>query len=155
MKRLILILTVFCASAFANEEKPIRVYVDVVGDLFHAGHVSFFKRAREHGDYLIVGVHSDEAVAAYKRTPILTLNERCAVIEACRYVDEVIVGSPVGISREWIEKYEIDLVIHGDDYSADRIEGEYRVPVEMGIFQTIPYSKGISTTDIIRRVQER
>ena len=46
-----------------------RVYVDMVGDLFHIGHINMFKQARELGDYLIVGVHSDKAVESYKRTP--------------------------------------------------------------------------------------
>lgn len=63
-----------------------RVYVDMVGDLFHAGHVSLLREAPGHGDRLVVGVHSDDTAASYKRRPIMTLDERVAVIEACRYV---------------------------------------------------------------------
>ena len=44
------------------KNKPIRVYADMVGDLFHAGHIEFIKKARAYGDYLIVGVIADEAV---------------------------------------------------------------------------------------------
>jgi len=153
MKRLVFIFSIFCTLTYAEEVKPIRVYVDVVGDLFHAGHVQFFQKAREHGDYLIVGIHGDDAVTEYKRHPILSLEERQIVIEACCYVDEVIPNSPIGITKEWIEKYDIDVVIHGDDYTLDRIMEQYSVPMEMGIFKTVPYSDGISTTDIINRVK--
>ena len=53
-----------------------RVYVDMAADLFHYGHVAFLRRARELGDFLIVGVHSDETLASYKRWPILSMLER-------------------------------------------------------------------------------
>ena len=51
----------------------VRVYVDMVGDLFHAGHVALLREARSHGDRLVVGVLSDETAASYKRRPIMTL----------------------------------------------------------------------------------
>ncbi len=48
----------------------------MVADLFHHGHVLFLQRARELGDYLIVGIHADDVVTSYKRRPILTMEER-------------------------------------------------------------------------------
>ncbi len=53
----------------------IRVYADIVGDLFHYGHIEFLRQSRALGDYLLVGVHSDDAVLAHKRKPILTMEE--------------------------------------------------------------------------------
>ena len=50
-----------------------RVYVDMVADLFHYGHVNFLKQARQFGDRLLVGIHSDEVVEEYKRSPIMTM----------------------------------------------------------------------------------
>lgn len=132
--------------------KPIRVYVDVVGDLFHAGHVQFFQKAKAHGDYLIVGVHGDEACTEYKRRPILSLEERCTAISACRFVDEVIPNSPIGITEEWIKKHNIDLVIHGDDFTEEKKQSQYAIPIKMGIFRTVPYTPGISTTEILSRI---
>ena len=49
-----------------------RVYVDMVGDLFHAGHVELLKAAQTHGDWLVVGVLGDETAQAYKRRPIMS-----------------------------------------------------------------------------------
>ena len=57
-----------------------RVYVDLAGDLFHAGHVALLQEARRHGDHLVAGVLSDETVASYKRRPVMTLAERVTVV---------------------------------------------------------------------------
>ena len=60
-----------------------RIYVDMVGDLFHRGHVELLKSARAMGDFLVVGVLSDSQVASYKRVPVMDMEERVVVIEAC------------------------------------------------------------------------
>jgi cytidyltransferase-like protein len=131
------------------------VYVDMVADLFHYGHVRFLEQAHAFGDRLIVGVHSDATVASYKRAPVLTMEERVASLEGCRYVDEVIPDAPLVISREWIERHAIDLVVHGDDFHDGMRERLYGVPIGMGIFRTVRYTPGISSTDLIRRIAER
>ncbi|MAR14673.1 MAG: adenylyltransferase/cytidyltransferase family protein [Dehalococcoidia bacterium] len=129
----------------------MRIYVDMVGDLFHFGHVNLLKQARELGDYLIVGVHSDKVVESYKRLPIMTMEERIATIFSCRYVDEVIPNAPLSIDLKWINKHNIDMVVHGNDVSKGLSQNWYKVPIEMGILHLIPYTSGISTTDIIKR----
>ena len=131
-----------------------RVYVDMVADLFHYGHVEFLKKASAFGDHLLVGICSDEAVQANKRNPILRMEERVASVSGCRYVDEVVPDCPWIMDAAWIEKHKIDLVVHGDDYSSEQIEHLYKVPISMGIFRTVPYTPMISTTEIIRRCQE-
>ena len=131
-----------------------RVYVDMVADLFHYGHVEFLKKASAFGDHLLVGICSDEAVRAIKRDPILTMEERVASVAGCRYVDEVVPDSPWIMDAAWIEKHRIDLVVHGDDYAQEQIEHIYNVPISMGIFRTVPYTSSISTTEIIRRCKE-
>lgn len=124
----------------------------MVADLFHYGHVNFLRQAREHGDHLLVGIHSDETVMSYKRRPILTMEERVASVRGCRFVDEVIPDAPLSIDRDWIGKHEIDLVMHGDDFSSELERLCYQVPIEMGIYRTLKYTPGISTTEIINRV---
>ena len=68
----------------------MRVYVCVTGDLFHYGHISFFKKAREFGEKLIVGICADDNASDYKRRPILNLKERSEVIRNCVLVDEIL-----------------------------------------------------------------
>ena len=133
-----------------------RVYADMVADLFHYGHMAFLKKARALGDYLLVGIHADDVLGSYKKgKPILTMEERVMSVAGCRYVDEVLPDAPFIIDRAWIEKHEIHLVVHGDDISEEDLQYFYKIPVEMGIFRTIPYTRGISSSEIMRRVLER
>ena len=151
---------VFCAFAISfifpmYTQSSIRVYVDMVADLFHYGHVNFIKQARAFGDYLIVGLCSDDDVASYKRKPILSIEERVRSVQECKYVDEVVPNCPLCITEEFIKEHNIDLVIHGDDMSDKELAYYYEIPIRMGIFKTVPYTKTISTSDIIRRVLSR
>jgi cytidyltransferase-like protein len=130
-----------------------RVYVDMVADLFHYGHVNFLRLAREFGDYLLVGVHADEMVMSYKRRPILSMEERVASVRRCRYVDEVVSNAPLTIDRAWIEQHDIDLILHGDDLPREMEKHWYKTPIEMGIYRSVSYTPGISTTDIIARIR--
>ena len=131
-----------------------RVYVDMVADLFHFGHVRFLEQARAFGDHLIVGIHSDATVASYKRTPIMTMEERIESVRGCRFVDEVVPDAPLIVTREWIDRNGIDLIVHGDDFDPALAERLYGVPMALGIFRTVPYTPGISSTELIRRIRE-
>ena len=133
----------------------IRVYADMVGDLFHYGHVRFLEQARKQGDMLVVGVHSDKTVAGYKRAPVMTMAERIQVIAACQFVDEVIPDAPLEVTREFVEEHELDLVVHGDDLDEDSLETMYRDPRAMGILTLVPYANGVSSTAIMERVRRR
>ena len=105
----------------------IRVFTDMTADLFHYGHVEFLKQARALGDYLLVGVHNDDVLVANKRKPIFTMEERVRSVEGCRWADEVIPNAPWKFDPSWIEKYSIDLVVHGDDYAQGlAMKGEAR-----------------------------
>ncbi len=139
----------------AQQKKKVRVYVDMVGDLFHYGHVKMLKQAKSMGDELVVGINSDEDVASYKRVPYLTMQERIKSAKGCRYVDEVIGNAPLKVTKKFIEKHNIDLVIHGDDWPIEMLNDYYKDAIELGKFKTVPYTKGVSTSDIIRRVQAR
>ena len=75
-------------------------------------------------------------------------------VAGCRWVDEVIPDAPWIFDPSWIEKYRIDLVVHGDDFSSEQEEHAYEVPIKLGIFRTVPYTSSISTTEIIRRCKE-
>lgn len=143
------------ATIIENGIEKKVVYVDMVADLFHQGHINMLKRAKEQGDYLVVGLMSDEDTACYKRRPICTLEERAAVVAACKYVDKVIPASPLRLTYEFIMHEHIDLVLHGDDMNQETLQLYYAIPMKMGILKTFPYTHGISTSDIIRRIIAR
>jgi ethanolamine-phosphate cytidylyltransferase len=124
----------------------------MVGDLFHVGHLNIIKRAKELGDVLVVGVHSDADAVSYKRAPIINEGDRYEMIRSCKFVDEVIEDAPLRITEEYIKKHRIDLIIHGDDVT-DKITKQHEIPIKMGIIRYIPYTRGISTTKIIARVR--
>ena len=131
----------------------MRVYVDGVFDMLHVGHVAMFYKARSVAPHatLVVGVVRDEDAAQYKREPIVSYEDRVAMVRECRAVDEVVEAQLV-ISSEFLERHRLQIVVHGDD---DPQSDFYAVPLEMGIMHYLPYTRGISTTDIMNRVLRR
>ena len=124
----------------------------MAADMFHIGHLNLIKRAKEAGDYLIVGVHSDEDIGSYKRRPVIPENDRYEIIRSCRYVNEVIESAPLVMTRKFIEKNNIDLVVRGDDITPELLR-QQAVPNEMGIMRYVPRTEGTSTTKIIKKIR--
>ena len=137
-----------------DQEHAIRVYVSMVADLFHYGHVAFLKQARALGTYLIVGIIPDDVATAYKRQPILSQEERIKVMAGCKYVDEIIPDAPLIPTQEFLQKHTIHLVAHGDDFNNAQMQTYFSDPMTMNIMRLIPYTKGISTSDIIERIKK-
>ena len=134
---------------------PKNVYVTMVADLFHYGHVLFLQKAKKYGDRLIVGIHSDEDVAKYKRTPVLTMNERSEVVKACNYVDDVIENAPLETTDEFMNKHDLDIYIHAHHkYENDKYSFLSK-NITTKTFIRIDYNQGISTTEIIKRIKDR
>lgn len=131
----------------------VRVYTDMTGDLFHYGHVNALRQCKEYGDVLIVGVHSNKSVESYKRTPIMNMDERIKVIEACKYVDEIVREAPTVITEEYIKKHNIDIVCITDTRPDEQNREFYSIPMDLGIVKTFKYTNTISTTDIIKKIK--
>ena len=132
-----------------------KIYVDMVGDLFHAGHVDLLKQAKALGDWLMVGVLSDETAIGYKRQPVMTLAERVAVVESCRYVDEVFPDAPNVVTTSFLDEHNIDLVVHGDDLSKEAIAAVYADVERTGKLHLIKQKADISTTKLLQRIEQR
>ncbi|KAK2385325.1 ethanolamine-phosphate cytidylyltransferase [Trifolium repens] len=132
------------------------VYIDGAFDLFHAGHVQTLKKARELGDFLLVGIHSDETVSENRGNhyPIMHLHERSLSVLACRYVDEVIIGAPWEITKDMITTFNISLVVHGTvaEKSLPSEKDPYEVPKSIGIFRLLESPKDITTTSVAQRI---
>jgi len=90
----------------------IVVYAYMVGDLWHIGHKKFLQQARALGDYLIVGVLTDEAVMAYKREPVIPFEERLEVVGDSKQVDEVVRQDNVDPTNNLRARRDVDIVVH-------------------------------------------
>ena len=133
----------------------MRGYVSMVGDLFHVGHINLVRAVRELGYDVLVGVHSDEEVEDYKRTPVMTMDERVAAVGACKYVAEVIPAAPTIIDEDFINKHNIDMVFHGHTQEEDHLYHDmFQVPMRLGKFTRTERTPGISTTMLIERVEK-
>ena len=131
-------------------------YTTGVFDLFHIGHLNILRSAKENCDYLIVGVSTDELVQSYKnKTPIIPYFERKAIVEAIRYVDEVVPQE----TRDKIEAHlrlKFNVMFVGDDWKESPlfVETEKQFK-EMNVKVVyFPYTKGTSSTlltDVLRK----
>ena len=116
-----------------------KVYVSGTFDLLHPGHIELFRTASRIADWVVVSVNTDEFTTEFKRKPIMNLEQRMACLRACRYVDEVIVNwddwtgesfcKQMGFTEDWLRQYDIKLIY-------------------------TPYTKGVSTTQIINSLKD-
>lgn len=133
------------------------VYVIGVFDLYHKGHVELLRRASLLGDRLIVAVNGDEMVTAYKRKPYIDEEDRLAVIQACKYVDEAFIIRQFD-NKEIIKKYKINIIVHGDDWDKADYMRQIRVTPEFLLEHDcqlvfLPYTPGISTSEIVKKIK--
>lgn len=135
----------------------LKIYTGGTFDLFHSGHSNFLKRCYELGD-VVVSLNTDEFISAYKgKPPVMSYQEREAVLLSCRWVEEVIPNYGGTDSKIAIEIVQPDLVVIGSDWA----KKDYYA--QMGFTQDwldergiglvyIPYTQGISSTDIKKRL---
>ena len=120
-------------------------------DLLHYGHINILKRAKSLGDYLIVGLSSDEFNELKGKKSVMSYEERKEILESIRYVDKVIKESNWEQKVDDIIKYNIDVFVIGDDW-----EGKFYFLKEYCEVVYLPRTKSISTTllkEIIQKEQ--
>ena len=132
------------------------VYISGVFDMFHQGHLNILKQAQACGDKLIVGVVGDDDAIRYKRSPVIPETHRRNIVANIRGVDQVICPCPMTLQREFIDEHRINLVVHGFANSQDASDQEpyFKVPRQMGIFKQLKYQAGVSTTEIINKINK-
>ena len=135
-----------------------NVYCDGVYDLCHIGHKTLFRNALMFGNRLFVGVVGDKDASSYKRPPIMSHDERCAEVDACKSVTKVIQNSPCfGLTKEFLDYHQIHVVAYGEEYLERYPNPDddpyYSVPRKMGIARPLPRTTGLSTSDLIKRIQ--
>ena len=112
-------------------------------DLIHHGHINILRKAKEFGDYLIVGLSSDEFNELKGKAAYYTFEERKMILEAIKYVDEVISEDTWDQKAVDIQSHHVDLFVMGSDW-----EGKFDELKEHCEVIYLPRTDGISTTKI-------
>lgn len=134
-----------------------RVYVGMSADIIHPGHLNIIHEAQKLG-CVTVGVLTDAAIASYKRLPYLNYEQRSLVVRNLKGVDEVIPQTTLDYVPN-LELLKPDFVVHGDDWK-EGVQKETRRRVIEVISQwggkviDVPYTKGISSTDLNLKLKE-
>ena len=123
-------------------------YTTGVFDMFHIGHLNILRRAKEQCDYLIVGVSTDELVMHDKnKKPVIPFEDRCEIVKAIRYVDEVVPQIDKNKFGAW-EKLHFDKMFVGSDWKGTPQWNEFEkqfAPVNVKIVY-LSHTDGISST---------
>lgn len=131
-------------------------YTTGVFDMFHIGHLNILKRAKEKCDYLIVGVSTDECVESYKKkTPIIPFNQRIAIVEAIKYVDEVV--PQISMDKlDFLKKRHFDVMFHGDEWKGTDLYKKYEE--EFARFgariEYLSHTEGISSSLLREKIEK-
>ena len=133
------------------------VYIGMSADLIHQGHLNIISEGLKLGEIIIIGLLTDEAIARYKRLPLIAFKERKLIVENLKGVAKVIPQNTLDYVPN-LKELKPDFVIHGDDWKTG-VQKEVRQRVidtlaEWGGELVEPnYTEGISSTDLISAVK--
>ena len=132
-------------------------YTTGVYDMYHIGHLNILKRAKEQCDYLVVGVSTDELVQKEKnKTPIIPFAERCAIVEAIKYVDKVVPQTDKNKFAAW-EQHGFHKMFVGSDWKGTPQWKKYEeqfAPVGVQIVY-LDHTDGISSTILREKINAK
>lgn len=131
------------------------VFTNGCFDLIHPGHIALLEQAKGEGDFLVVGLNSDASVRRLKgpTRPIMDQRARRTVLEAIRYVDQVIIfdeDTPLRL----IEEIQPDVLVKGGEYQEAEIVGADVVRSYGGRVVRAKMVRGFSTSAIVSYLKE-
>ncbi|OQS04411.1 choline-phosphate cytidylyltransferase B [Thraustotheca clavata] len=140
--------------------RPLRLFADGIFDMFHFGHARALQQCKQAypNVYLLVGCCNDEMTHRLKGRTVMTEEERYESLRHCKWVDEVIEGSPWVLTDEFLDEHRIDFVCHDaipyTDASGQSGDGDdvYAHIKAIGKFHETQRTEGISTSDLIIRI---
>ena len=131
-------------------------YTQGTYDMFHIGHLNLIKNAKNHCDYLIVGVNSDDLVETYKnKKTIIPIEERVAIIEELKSVDKVIICDTLD-KTSIAKEMNINKIFIGDDWKGNpRWEKTKKEMKEIGVEVVfLPHTDGTSSTMLREKLSD-
>jgi len=148
-------------KTIAERETGKRIlYTGGTFDLFHFGHVSFLKKCKRIADKVVVGLNTDDFIERFKGSkPILTYKERYQSLNECKYIDEILKNECGEDSKPVILSTQPTIIAVGDDWAhKDYFKQMSFTQMWLDDNQItlvyIPYTKGISASEIKKRVIE-
>jgi len=132
----------------------MKVFTNGCFDLLHIGHIELLKYAKGLGDYLVVGINSDNSVKKLKgeNRPINNEHTRKLILESIRYVDEVIIFDEQ-TPLELIKKIQPQLIVKGGDYKKEDVVGHEFEKLGLLEVKIFNYIENNSTTLTIKRIK--
>lgn len=118
-------------------------------DLLHRGHIRLLKRAKELGDYLIVGLSTDEFNDIKNKKAVFPYDERKLILESIKYVDKIIPEKTWEQKIGDVKKYNVDIFVMGDDW-----EGKFDFLKEYCEVIYLERTKEISSTEIAEIIRK-
>lgn len=131
-------------------------YTTGVYDMFHVGHLNLIRRAKEQCDYLIVGVSTDELVQKTKnKTPVIPYEDRCAIIAALKYVDQVVPQENKDKIAAY-HKYKFDAMFVGDDWKGSELFSKCEAELKKYGTDVVyfPYTQKVSSTKLRQELKD-
>lgn len=139
-----------------KKQKKI-VWTNGCFDILHPGHTKYLSKAKEFGDYLIVGLNSDESVQRLKGEgrPIYNQDQRAEILSSLTCVDAVMIY-PELTSKYYLSMFKPEIYAKGGDYTIDTLNLEEKKIVEGygGKIKFIDVGEKISTTDTIKKIKK-
>lgn len=133
-----------------------KIWIDGCFDFAHHGHAGALLQARQLGDELFVGIHTDEAIAHNKGPVVMKLEERVMAVDACKWSTQSVPGAPYVTEPRVMDEYGCKYVVHGDDITTDANGNDcYQEVKDMGRFVVVKRTPNISTTDLVGRMLSR
>ena len=126
-------------------------------DLFHYGHYNLLYRAKQLGDYLAVGISSDEFCKSKGKIPILSQQKRIEIISNLRFVDKVLIEENMAQKIKDIKELNINAFVLGNDYDGlfQKMD-EYPLLIENGVEVVfLERTKDVSTTELKKKLFEQ
>ncbi len=118
-------------------------------DVFHLGHLRILQRAKSLGNYLVVGISTDELNLSKKgRRPVYKQEERMEIIASICYVDEVFYEESLEQKADYLRKYKADILVMGDDW-----QGKFDHFQKICKVVYLPRTPSISTTEVIEKIR--
>ena len=131
------------------------VFTNGCFDIIHLGHIRLLEQAKTLGDFLIVGINSDESVRRLKghERPIIQQEDRAEILAALEAVNAVTIFSE-DTPETLIKMIRPDIHIKGGDYDIDQVPEAKVVEEYGGQVRFIPVVPGRSTTELIERIKK-